>query len=281
MDKVFTKEEIMKLVFSISGIIIIICLSIFLIYMFFQDDKLIYLLAGIILPIFMMFVSSQYFAGPSFVLIIITSGIFGFYYLGEPYKLVALSISIYMAMYKLVRYGNDLKGNYIYKDIIKNNDLCYLNELFNSDWFKENKDKNPYNIQLNSLINQKFHKEYIGNIINILVKNNIDEFSKSRYSKDILLKMHAIGIIHSLPVPISKNADGLVSIGSQLLLNTFSYLKTINNMKTIDFENDVLIISSIKQIITNSSSQFGDVSDEELDAIVNNKLISSRFNLLN
>ena len=93
--------------------------------------------------------------------------------------------------------------------------------------------------------------------------------------------MHAIGIIHSLPVPISKNADGLVSIGSQLLLNTFSYLKTINNMKTIDFENDVLIISSIKQIITNSSSQFGDVSDEELDAIVNNKLISSRFNLLN
>lgn len=247
---------------------------------FFKDYEYAYLLAGILLPIFMMLLSSQYCAGTFISLIMMILGVLGYYYLNDPYKLIALSFSIYMAMFKIMRIGNNLEGNYIDKDILKNNDLCYLHELLNSDWYQENKDISSYEIQTNSLINQEFHQEYVNNIINVLVQNNVKYFSESAYSKDTLLRIHAIGIIKTLPIPITKNADGVISVGTQLLLNIFSNLKTINYMKSIDITDDNFIISSARQLINNSLNEFGPVSINEIEEIKNNKLISSRFNLL-
>jgi hypothetical protein len=280
MSNIFTKKEITNLVLSTFATIVVICLSIFLIWNFFKDYEYAYLLAGILLPIFMMLLSSQYCAGTFISLIMMILGVLGYYYLNDPYKLIALSFSIYMAMFKIMRIVNNLEGNYIDKDILKNNDLCYLHELLNSDWYQENKDISSYEIQTNSLINQEFHQEYVNNIINVLVQNNVKYFSESVYSKDTLLRIHAIGIIKTLPIPISKNADGVISVGTQLLLNIFSNLKTINYMKSIDITDDNFIISSSRQLINNSLNEFGPVSINEIEEIKNNKLISSRFNLL-
>jgi hypothetical protein len=280
MSNIFTKKEITNLVLSTFSTIVVICLSIFLIWNFFQDYEYAYLLAGILLPIFMMLLSSQYCAGTFVSLIMMILGVLGYYYLNDPYKLIALSFSIYMVMFKIMRFGNNLKGNYIDKDILKNNDLCYLHDLLNSDWYQKNKDLASYEIQTNPLISQEFHQEYVNNIINVLVKNNMKDFSESAYSKEILLRIHAIGTIQTLPIPVSKNADGIISTGTQLLINIFSNLKTISNMKTIDIENDNFIISSAHKIISNSSYQFGPVSINEIEEIKNDKLISSRFNLL-
>ncbi len=280
MSNIFAKKEITNLILSTLATILVICLSIFLVWKFFQNYEYIYLLSGILLPIFMIFLSSQYCANALLSLIIMILGILGYYYLHDPYRLIALSISIYMAMFKIMRFGNNLKGNYIDKDILKNNDLCYLHELLNSDWYQLNKDLVSYEIQTNSLINQEFHQEYVNNIVNVLVKRNMKDFSESAYSKDTLFRIHAIGMIQSLPIPVSKNADGIISTGTQLLINIFSNLKTINNMKTIDIENDNFIISSAHQIISNSLNQFGPVSINQIEEIKNDKLISSRFNLL-
>ena len=280
MSNIFTKKEITNLVLSTFATIVVICLSIFLIWNFFKDYEYAYLLAGILLPIFMMLLSSQYCAGTFISLIMMILGVLGYYYLNDPYKLISLSFSIYMAMFKIMRIGNNLEGNYIDKDILKNNDLCYLHELLNSDWYQENKDISSYEIQTNSLINQEFHQEYVNNIINVLVQNNVKYFSESAYSKDTLLRIHAIGIIKTLPIPITKNADGVISVGTQLLLNIFSNLKTINYMKSIDITDDNFIISSARQLINNSLNEFGPVSINEIEEIKNNKLISSRFNLL-
>lgn len=280
MSNIFTKKEITNLVLSTFATIVVICLSIFLIWKFFQEYEYAYLLAGILLPIFMMLLSSQYCAGTFVSLIMMILGVLGYYYLNDPYKLISLSFSIYMAMFKIMRIGNNLEGNYIDKDILKNNDLCYLHELINSDWYQENKDISLYEIQTNSLINQEFHQEYVNNIINVLVKNNMKDFSESAYSKEILLRIHAIGTIQTLPIPVSKNADGIISTGTQLLINIFSNLKTINYMKSIDITDDNFIISSARQLINNSLNEFGHVSINEIEEIKNNKLISSRFNLL-
>ncbi len=280
MSNIFTKKEITNLVISTLATIAVICLSIFLIWKFFHNYEFIYLISGILLPILMIFLSSQYCAGTLAVSIVTILGILGYYYLNDPYKLIALSISIYMVMFKLIRLGNNLKGNYIDKDILMNNDLSYLHELLNSDWYQSNKDLTFREIPTYSLINQAFHKEYVNNIINVLVLNNMKDFSKSDYSKELLIRIHAIGIIHTLPIPISKNADGLVSTGTQLLINIFSNLKTINFMKTIDIEDYDVIVSSAHQLIRKSSNKFGTVSINEIEEIKNNKLISSRFNLL-
>ncbi len=112
MSNIFTKKEITNLVLSTFATIVVICLSIFLIWNFFKDYEYAYLLAGILLPIFMMLLSSQYCAGTFISLIMMILGVLGYYYLNDPYKLIALSFSIYMAMFKIMRIGNNLEGNF-------------------------------------------------------------------------------------------------------------------------------------------------------------------------
>lgn len=244
-------------------------LSIYLIWIFFQDYQFIYLIAGILSPIILLMMSSQYCAGNLFALIVIAAGLVGYIYLDEPYKLVSASVAAYIILFKIIRYGNELTGNYIEKNAVQNHDLLFLNQLLNSEWYQENKNKDPNSINPESLINQNFHQRHIGQIIQTLMINNMAEFSKSGYSKENLFKLHSTGIIHTLPRPISKNANGLISTGTQMLLNVFGNLESINNMPSSYIENEALHIFSTNQLVERSANEFGIVTDDEVNRIKN------------
>jgi len=247
----------------------VIGLSIFLILKFFHNYNFIYLVAGVIVPIVVMFISSQYFAGNLFALVIITGGGVGYFYLDVPYNYLCGSLSAYLFLFRMIRYGNDMQGNYIDNNTISNSDMHFLNKLLNSDWYEQNKNKNGYEIDVDYLVQQPFYQTHVKKIIATLVSNNIKDFSDSKYSNEILIKLHATGTIHTLPKPISKNADGLISVGTQMLLNIFSNIKLINSESSLNIENDELNIYSAKHLVERSENEFSEVSNDEFEKLKN------------
>ncbi len=104
MESLFTK----KFFIGIIAFVLIICLSIFLIWTFFQDYDFIYLIAAIIFPLIMFLISSPYCLGTILTLTFIIAGLISPNYLDAPYNLTVLCFSIYLLLFKIWRYGEDL-----------------------------------------------------------------------------------------------------------------------------------------------------------------------------
>lgn len=257
----------MKQIIGAIASFCVLSISFYFIWLFFQDYQFIYLFSAILIPIITMLISSQYCAGNLFALIVIGMGLLGYFYFDEPYGLVSGSVSAYMILFKLFRYGNELTGNYIDRYELKTHDHLFLNELLNSDWYQENKNKPPETVNKESLINQDFFQKHVGQIIQTLVMNKLEEFSESGYNKSNLFNLYSTGIIHTLPKPIVKTPEGIISTGTQMLLNVFANLNSINSMQSLDIENELLQILSANQLVERSANEYGIVTEEELDRI--------------
>jgi hypothetical protein len=68
-------------------------------------------------------------------------------------------------------------------------------------------------------------------------------------------------------MPISKNEDGLISVGTQMILNVFGNIKSINQFDTLNVDNEQVFINSAKQLVQRSENEFGKVSHEEVERI--------------
>jgi hypothetical protein len=235
--------------------------------LFFSDYNYIYLVAGILVPLIVMLTSSQYCAGNLIALIIILGGGIGFFYFDNPYSHLSGAFSVYLILFKVIRYGNDMTGNYIDRNVLFNSDMRFLNELLNSDWYENNKQKQSDEIDPEDLVNQQFYQSHVNTIIQTLVSNNLAEFHNSKYNSEVLLRLHAIGTIYTLPMPISKNEDGLISVGTQMILNVFGNIKSINQFDTLNVDNEQVFINSAKQLVQRSENEFGKVSHEEVERI--------------
>jgi hypothetical protein len=247
--------------FSIFG------LSIYFIVMFFQDYDFTFLICGIVIPIISLLISSQYFAARIFTIIIVIGSIVGFYYVDSPYNYLPASLGIYLVLFKMIRLFSGLTGNYIDRKILIGQDFRFISELLNSDWFKNAKDKSPFELNIDELINQSFYKRSVIPIIDTLVDNNKTQFSSSSFSKEGLMKIHAIGTLHGLPLPVVKNPESITSTGTQLLLNIFGNIESINEfgVKT-NAEN--VYVNATYSLKENSKRALGEVTSEELKKIL-------------
>jgi len=206
----------------------IIGLGIFFLYKFFRDFEFVYLICGTLIPLIAFAVSSQYFGGRNFFSLVLIGSVLGIYFLDYPYTYLFGSFLVYFLMIKFVRYSSGLTGDYISVQELSNLDNKFLSNFLNSSWYENEKNANPDELDVNNLINQHFYKESVNPIIDLFIQKYPAQFKNSSYTKEKLLRIHGLGTLHGLPIPIVKNEDGPVSVGTQLLLNIFGNIESIN-----------------------------------------------------
>ena len=253
--------------FFISGLasILILLLSMWLIWNFFQDYNYKFLAAGIFLPILALFLSSQYCFSNTLMLILILLGVIGYFYLENPNNIFAGCTSLFIILVKIFRSINNFTGNYLDINDVKSFDFKFIKSLIISEWYENNKNNNKIDeLSINLLINQSFYKENVTPIIGILIANNVENHLNSNFSKESLLKIHAIAVLSCLPNPIIKNKEGLRSVGTQLLFNIFANLKNLNVIPNHNPDNIELNAFTASQILNNSRDEYGELTQMEL-----------------
>jgi hypothetical protein len=251
----------------ISGVCIsiVIGLSIYFIVIFFQNYDFVFLFCGVGIPIIALMISSQYFAGNSFTVSILIGSLIGVHYFNTPYNYLSGSLGAYFFLFKFIRWGSSLTGNYIDKGLLLGQDAKFISTVLNNEWFK---DKKPNEVTINDLLNQDFYNTSVTPIIEILILNNRTQFESSTYTKDKLLKIHAIGTMYGLPCPIIKTQEAFISTGTQLLLNIFANIKAINKSE-VNTDHDNVHIQSVDILKRNSKNQFGEVTQEDIEVLMN------------
>jgi len=242
----------------------IIGLCVYFVYKFITELDFIFLICGTLIPIIAFAVSSQYFFGRIFFSLVIIGSVIGIYFFDYPYNYLIGSFLFYYLTLKIIRYSSGLTGDYISVQELSNFDEKFLNNLFNSSWYENHKDANPDEIDVNNLINQHFYKESVIPIINLFIQKYPTQFKASSYTKEKLLRIHALGTLHGLSVPIVKNEDGPVSIGTQLLLNLFGNIESINKYG-VNTDKEELHIQSVYNLKRNSINSYGELSKDELN----------------
>ncbi|MBK8390736.1 MAG: hypothetical protein IPL23_16255 [Saprospiraceae bacterium] len=189
--------------------------------------------------------------------IFIALGIGGYFYFEVPNNLFAGCAAVYIILWKIVWNGDNLTGNYTNLKDFKAYDSKFSKALLNSEWYEQNKDNYLINeITINALLKQNFYEEYVIPMVKNLISNNFDDFSKGKITLENLLKLHATGIIHSMPNPLIKNKDGIISVGGQLIVNAFASLKTLNTLPGSLPEDYKLNINTTSLLIEKSYERF-------------------------
>lgn len=91
----------------------VVGLSFFFIVKFFINFNIIFLLSGTIVPLIAFTTSSQYFGGFIFATLLLIGSSFFTYYLNSPYNYLVGAFVAYYIMFKIIRYGFDLTGDYL------------------------------------------------------------------------------------------------------------------------------------------------------------------------
>ncbi|MEX0662943.1 MAG: hypothetical protein WEA58_02175 [Balneolaceae bacterium] len=241
----------------------IIGLCIFFLYKFFIEFEFVYLICGTLIPIIAFAVSSQYFGGGIFFSFVLIVSVLGIYFFDYPFTYLFGSFLVYYLMLKIIRCSSGLTGDYLSVRELSNLDNKFLNNFLNSSWYESHKDANPDDLDVNNLINQSFYKESVNPIIDLFIQKYPYYFNNSSYTKVKLLRIHGLGTLHGLPVPIVKNEDGPVSLATQLLLNIFGNIESINKYG-VNTDKEELHIQSVYNLKRNSINSYGELSKDEL-----------------
>ena len=258
----------MKAIISRISSILVFGVTIYFIYLFFSNYNYIYLICGIVIPILLMAMASQYCLGNLLVLILFVSSTITIFVADHPSDHLFAAISIYTALIYLIRYGKNMTGNYIQKKELQVLDIKFTQELLNSEWFSLNAHKAGDISLVKELCAQKCYETHVNEILKYLFITYKSNYVKSRLTIQDLNEIHALAIISSLPKPIIKNKEGLVSTGTQMLLNVSNNLGKINVLK-LDISNRMSIVMSTADLVKNSTKEFGPVSDEQVEKIKN------------
>lgn len=242
----------------------ILGLCIFFLYKFFIEFEFVYLICGTLIPIIAFPISSQYFGGRIFFIFVLIVSVIGIYIFDYPYTYLFGSFLIYYLMLKIIRYSSGLTGDYISVKELSNLDKIFLIKLLNSSWYENQKDFHSDNLDVNNLINQSFFQDSVNPIIELFIHKYPDHFKNGSYTNEKLLKIHALGTLHGLPIPIVKNEEGPVSIGTQLLLNIFENIESINRYDA-NTDKEELHIQSVYNLKRNSINLHGELSENELN----------------
>lgn len=241
----------------------IIGICIFFLYKFFIEFEFIYLICGTLIPMIAFAVSSQYFGGRVFFCFVLIGSLAGIYFFDYPYTYLLGSFLVFYLLLKMIRYTSGLTGDYISVQELSNLDHKFLNNLFNSSWYENHKNADPDELDVNNLMNQHIYKESVVPIIDLFIQKYPAQFKNSSYTKEKLLRIHALGTLHGLSVPVVKNEDGPVSIGTQLLLNIFGNIESINKYG-VNTDKEELHIQSVYSLKRNSINSYGELSKDEL-----------------
>lgn len=265
-----------KGLFTTLILYLVLGLSTFFIITFFLQYDSKFLVAAILFPVITYFLSSSYFAEPIVGLGVIGVGLAGYNYLDAYFGFLSLTFVIYFILFEVIRVSHSLTSGEYEKEEIKKADAKFMKELLRSEWFEKFKhdqtkkdSTNEYSIDLvEDLVNQNFYKSQINVITDTLYRIDPPGFIKSRLSKEGLMNIHAIATIHSLPMPIVKNEEGLVSVGTQMLINVHLKLKEISSMDTTDIFNELSIASGAAEMVKRSKAKHDQVADDHLELLL-------------
>lgn len=239
----------------------------FLIYMFFQDYNYSFLIAALLLPLIVLFTTTKYCLGVIGNLIFLVLGIIGYFYLEGANSLISACLAGFAIIGFGVRYGIDFRFKQGAILLIQEKDRELLQWLFLSNWYSENRTLAPDEITPESLIKEPGYNEFLTPIIEAFVTNNFAAYQKSGFSAKDLVRLHAVGIIYTLPIPVSKNPEGIISTGTQLLLNVFTNIEMLSKHPSLGINNDFRNGMTAQQLVQRSKEIYGPVSETELNAL--------------
>lgn len=257
----------MKKIITGFSIWSIIGLSGYLVYLFFQDYNWLFLLTAILAPILLMFLTSPYYKTNIITMILI--GVFGYgaYIMSYSVSFLALSCLIYTILFKLVRiFGNLNSQDYFdhYSRLQRGSDLIILGQLINSTTLFEYEDGSKVNYEdFKTLFEVQGHSKYVRELVDSLIETYAKDFYNTDLTKEKLQELYIFAIYYSYPNIAVKNKDGILSVGTQYILNILNNLDLYNAIEGEKFEED-RTIKAIQKMIYNSEKIHGQINEEDI-----------------
>jgi hypothetical protein len=214
-----------------------------------------------------MFLTSPYYKTNIITLILI--GIFGYgaYSMSYPLSFLALSCLIYTILFKLVRiFGNLNSQDYFdhYSRLQRGSDLIILGQLINSATLFEYEDGSKVNYEgFKTLFEVQGHSKYVRELVDSLIETYAKDFYNTDLTKEKLQELYIFAIYYSYPNIAVKNQDGILSVGSQYILNILNNLDLYNAIEGEKFEED-RTIKAIQKMIYNSENVHGRITEEDI-----------------